>query len=648
MQKNQKAAINQTQSQPSLQATNYQEGGAAIQNNGSQPVDPNQHIIDFLQYYVQLEHPGYAVLITGEWGSGKTFYIKKKAQELFPKYIMVSLYGISSIRELEEAIFFEAYASIFDRKNVDATNWILKTVPALFKTNIPIDIKKILKSPSYNVIIFDDLERCDINLKDLIGYINNINENKKSKVILISNEEKINNSSDWVDLKEKTIGYSFCLNQNFDKAFDFFCQNINGDCKKRCTGTFFLSKKEIIHSIFESSGSKNLRILKHTMSDFCRLFMSLEDRHREHDEAMTKMLTLFFAIAFEFKSGKLSEDDLNNRYVNIFLARNKNLYESADGNKKESDKNIKISDDKYQTANLGDDILSDSTLINILIKGIVDGATIREELNNHPYFKEEPAWKTLSHYRLRSDDKVADAINKVEEQFHNREFKYPYIINIVIRHRLLISKLVAIKEIDCVVKECIEYIDDVYNDNSLILQPEEYDEISVNSIEKELENEKIKDEYNEIQSHLKEKINNLKLRSYTEIAQNLIIDMSKDPAKFSENILGQENLLDDYNFVAIFKFVDPEKFVLAFWDLNPQDQLMILKSIVKRYQAHNYLLESEKPVLQKIHEKLMSKTAEMNPLSKLAMEQKLGAAFSMLQTQEKPDADNHHDEYRPN
>lgn len=46
------------------------------------------------------------------------------------------------------------------------------------------------------VLIFDDFERCGINVVDLLGFINEYCENMKLKVILVANEEKINNNDD--------------------------------------------------------------------------------------------------------------------------------------------------------------------------------------------------------------------------------------------------------------------------------------------------------------------------------------------------------------------------------------------------------------------------------------------------------------------
>ena len=37
----------------------------------------NSHLIQYLDYYIKLENPGYAVMVTGDWGVGKTYQVKK-------------------------------------------------------------------------------------------------------------------------------------------------------------------------------------------------------------------------------------------------------------------------------------------------------------------------------------------------------------------------------------------------------------------------------------------------------------------------------------------------------------------------------------------------------------------------------------------
>ena len=65
----------------------------------------NEHIVDYLNYYIELENPQYAVLLIGNWGCGKTYFIKdlikqwiepdESEEKLTLKPIYVSLNGIA-------------------------------------------------------------------------------------------------------------------------------------------------------------------------------------------------------------------------------------------------------------------------------------------------------------------------------------------------------------------------------------------------------------------------------------------------------------------------------------------------------------------------------------------------------------------------
>jgi len=60
----------------------------------------NSHIETYLDYYCGLSHaPGFAVLLKGQWGSGKTWFInryREKLEENNQKCLYVSLYGMTT------------------------------------------------------------------------------------------------------------------------------------------------------------------------------------------------------------------------------------------------------------------------------------------------------------------------------------------------------------------------------------------------------------------------------------------------------------------------------------------------------------------------------------------------------------------------
>lgn len=65
---------------------------------------------EYLNYYCQLEKPGFAVLVTGEWGTGKTFQVQSAMRAR--DYVYISLYNVSENSDIQEAIFCQAQISI--------------------------------------------------------------------------------------------------------------------------------------------------------------------------------------------------------------------------------------------------------------------------------------------------------------------------------------------------------------------------------------------------------------------------------------------------------------------------------------------------------------------------------------------------------
>ena len=83
----------------------------------------NKHIKEFLNYYIGLPNPQYAVLLKGKWGSGKTHFINEYKKELDKnkqKYIYVSLYGVTSYDEIETKFLEAIYPRLYNKKTIFA------------------------------------------------------------------------------------------------------------------------------------------------------------------------------------------------------------------------------------------------------------------------------------------------------------------------------------------------------------------------------------------------------------------------------------------------------------------------------------------------------------------------------------------------
>lgn len=152
-------------------------------------------------------------MISGDWGTGKSYYIqnslKREVEKNGKKFLCVSLYGIDSLEILSRKIFVAlktVNSSKLKKSLVENTSKILKvgshilTSVLKFGTgfDISVDISdnefdKIIKKfdLSNAVLVVEDLERSGINIIEVLGYINNITEETQTKVILVANEKAI-------------------------------------------------------------------------------------------------------------------------------------------------------------------------------------------------------------------------------------------------------------------------------------------------------------------------------------------------------------------------------------------------------------------------------------------------------------------------
>ncbi|MEQ3363693.1 P-loop NTPase fold protein [Raoultibacter massiliensis] len=160
--------------------------------------------------YLRKSDLHYAIAIEGEWGSGKTRFLKTKLEEelnkegIGLKIVYVSLFGISDSNDLYRRIM-AAMLPLSDpngNKIGRAFQYILKLMRraaseglAFFrifpKVNFSIDPELFtsLFLPRKHLLILDDTERRSANCDDLslFGAVNDLVENKGVKTILVSN-----------------------------------------------------------------------------------------------------------------------------------------------------------------------------------------------------------------------------------------------------------------------------------------------------------------------------------------------------------------------------------------------------------------------------------------------------------------------------
>lgn len=159
--------------------------------------------LDSIISYINNPLASYAILLDGEWGSGKTYFLKK---ELFPvlkekkqEYIYVSLYGLSNLNDLSNKILIEIIGENMPdniNKNILKLAKLSNSLLDFFETfkttkTVLKKIKKVFTDFNKYIYVFDDVERCSIPINDLMGYLNYFIEENDCKMILVANEKEI-------------------------------------------------------------------------------------------------------------------------------------------------------------------------------------------------------------------------------------------------------------------------------------------------------------------------------------------------------------------------------------------------------------------------------------------------------------------------
>lgn len=389
----------------------------------------NENVTTFLDRYIDDPDPRYAVLLDGEWGCGKSFFIKEwiKRQKtdddniLVPIY--VSLFGLSKISQINEAINMEIYPFLKSKYYRTAKTILSVVGKAVLKydadfngngnkdatIDIQIDpIATLLKGEDEiegkRFLVLDDLERTNIDYKSLLGYINSFVERHNFKVVLVCNSKEISKEQQDVfeRFKEKVIGRSFLLTPDVDAALNVFLDEAPQDANT-------INRRELIKEVFKAIGYKNLRVLRQAIRDYNNILLHLNvelpEEHRE--EGLSELLVRYIVILSELSSGKGDIINYFEHPTSILKSSDK-----SDGNTFTSFKQ------KYEILNTkyGFNVL-DSRHNSMIIDNINNGAPLDQYLYWIIKDKEIPNWKRLESFMTLSNEDFDNLYATVQRQF---------------------------------------------------------------------------------------------------------------------------------------------------------------------------------------------------------------------------------------
>jgi hypothetical protein len=207
-------------------------------------MNEKSHIKNTVQNYLMTE-TNFALLMAGKWGAGKTYFYENDIVALAKATkvdnspmaflpVRISLFGINSIDELESEIVASLYPFLKNSALKMGVGLFKSITKGVLKNKFDVDIsdyvpesfgfdKKDVINKEHVLLCFDDLERRGKNLdiRQIIGYINSLVENNGSKVIILTNEDQLGDE-DYKSFKEKTIGISILFEQDISLVYDAY------------------------------------------------------------------------------------------------------------------------------------------------------------------------------------------------------------------------------------------------------------------------------------------------------------------------------------------------------------------------------------------------------------------------------------------
>ena len=390
----------------------------------------NQEVLYCLNDYMKVDKPGYAVLIKGSWGCGKTYFIdkwlatQKKEKDNSEVYytldpIYVSLYGISSTKQIDEEIK-RVVSPFLHSKVIRTAGKVLKlAISAAVRYDVDldkegdddmrmtctIDPKALLGSNDPHIkgnrlLVFDDIERSKMDIKEVMGYINYYVEHIGCNVIVVGDDEKLANQEDYQLIKEKTIGREFLLVPDIDSAVNDFIEKSNNSCKD-----YLKDKKDVVKACFLASRINNLRVLKQSLDDFGLMTNKIPERLKENkafENVKQRLLANFVAVYAEDKGRPSSMENFKDRFGEEIADQ---MAIDFTGEGEPSSREATKIHEKYDRAGLTDryHVVEPNYVDFVLIylkKGRVDVAFIESEIKKD----DKKPWEILQNCRSLEND----------------------------------------------------------------------------------------------------------------------------------------------------------------------------------------------------------------------------------------------------
>ena len=610
-----------------------------------------EDLVESILDYIRADYTDYAIMINGEWGSGKTHFWNNKIRNKIESMqlngkryttIYMSLYGISNLEDISKKIFMET-TQLMDknlRKFMNSKGQ--ETIPEYAKTGIDManffGVTQSSNKLDYTdffatddkVLCFDDLERANVDVIDILGYINNFVEHDHIKTIIICNEKELSTKLKSSNLEMKTFIATYLLDKQnelnksdkpmvekiqdkiehvFDKANDYerikekligetfeyapkFDYIINGILMRYENNPelirFLRENTKLIINTFHRSGTRNLRILKHALNDFKKVYEMVNKTYpNTNNRVMQTMLIFTIAVSFEIKAGKITKEKFTNINDNeeykALLVSSRTLMDNRQFYIKEFDNNYYYNfKSEYRFFTFIEFYIRTRIFDMKIFKENME--TIRKTIDTG----ELPAYKRLltEEYWKISDDEFNNVIEEILEDVKQGKIKLIDMVKIfayfsyfsrkgLISYDLKILRILFFNGMN-ISSLTSEYCNNVN---------EELGKIAIEEVEEDMVD--ILKHFNNLNEQLLDK-------KYKEKADEV---MKNIPMKME---IFYEIFDRDCTKIPIFKYYDANQFLQRISCASNEDIMLIKEKLIDRAEKYTKELEPEAKNLKQI------------------------------------------------
>ncbi|HAT4351028.1 P-loop NTPase fold protein [Clostridium perfringens] len=487
-----------------------------------------------IEYYINDSSSRYALLINGEWGCGKTYLWKKTITSFLEKKekicIYVSLNGVSNKDEVDKAIFWEYVNNklrLEKNSTVKKIKEVSKPLVSLGKTIAKVTGKfddiKIEYDEFTNlrncVLCFDDLERVNMPLEEILGYINNFVEHEGIKTFIIANEQEIvnKNLSDSIEskyqvalelikfekessnkqtekdknnsniqqinkkieelfkdnsyyrIKEKLIGRTIKYNPNLNQIIKNLISNFDGEYNKLLTNN--------LYQILKNNYNKNvnIRILIQTLNEFESMYkiikksiLNIKDKEVNveeinveeinEEELVIELLKFYVLISMELRLGNISSEYLKEVYTDSYnnVSASVFLYPKIIHG-------FGTFIEKYYEK----ECFYIREMVNLILEGYLDEVSLKSDIKKfikYKYPKKDTERKLTPYQKLENFRELDDKDVKENVELLKDELKKDENIKVVLKKVSLIEYLYEEKVINVNLKDLKSEIEQLIND----------------------------------------------------------------------------------------------------------------------------------------------------------------------------------------